>query len=130
MVDEYVVFCAPTTLQRRVYKALLESQGLLNCLYHGDINAHLKAITIMRKICNSITLIKSKVQCVSTHSPSLLTVGYGRPSLFRRQRYSSVGGDPIDSGFRETFRPAESTGGITQNYGRKSRSGLQFHKDT
>ena len=64
MVDEYVVFCAPTTLQRRVYKALLESQGLLNCLYHGDINAHLKAITIMRKICNAMTLIKSKAHSV------------------------------------------------------------------
>src|SRR5271169_721313 len=26
-IDEYVVFCAPTTLQQRVYKALLESQA-------------------------------------------------------------------------------------------------------
>jgi DNA repair and recombination protein RAD54B len=59
-----VVFCAPTTLQRRVYKALLENQTLWNCLYNGDFKAHLKAITVMRKICNAINLIKSKIHSV------------------------------------------------------------------
>jgi hypothetical protein len=71
-VDEYVVFCGPTRLQRLVYKALLESQGLFNCLHHGDISVHLKAITIMRKICNAVTLIKSKVHSVLPPPPPLL----------------------------------------------------------
>jgi DNA repair and recombination protein RAD54B len=59
-----VVFCAPTVLQRRVYKALLENQALWNCLYNGDFKAHLKAITVMRKICNAINLIKFKIHSV------------------------------------------------------------------
>jgi DNA repair and recombination protein RAD54B len=59
-----VVFCAPTTLQKKVYKVLLESPSFQNCLYHGDSNAHLKAITLMRKICNAVSLIRSKAEQV------------------------------------------------------------------
>lgn len=66
--DEYVVFCKPTKLQQCVYKALLESQGIKSCLYEGDANAHLKAITIMRKICNASSLVFSKAENVSRPS--------------------------------------------------------------
>ena len=66
-LDEYVVFCAPTILQQRVYKTLLESQGLQSCLYQGDANAHLKAITLMRKICNAVSLVTAKAQQVTPH---------------------------------------------------------------
>lgn len=63
-VDEYVVFCAPTGLQQRVYKALLESRGLQRCLYEGDMQSHLKAITLMRKICNAVSLVVAKAEKV------------------------------------------------------------------
>ena len=68
MIDEFVVFCAPTGLQKRVYKALLESRGLQKCLYEGDAQSHLKAITLMRKICNAVSLVASKAEKV-THTP-------------------------------------------------------------
>jgi len=64
MVDEFVVFCAPTGLQQRVYQALLESRGLQRCLYEGDAQSHLKAITLMRKICNAVSLAVSKAEQV------------------------------------------------------------------
>jgi len=65
-IDEYVVFCAPTKLQREVYKTLLGSQGLQNCLYNGDTQLHLKAITLMRKLCNAVSLTTTKLQTVSS----------------------------------------------------------------
>ena len=63
-VDEYVVFCKPSGLQERAYLALLQSQGLKNCLYHDDMNSHLKAITLMRKLCNGVSLVSNKVESV------------------------------------------------------------------
>jgi len=68
------VFCSPSGLQKKVYRALLESAAFQNCLYHGDMNAHLKAITVMRKICNSVSLTATKAQQVPLHSTSNLTL--------------------------------------------------------
>ena len=64
MTDEYVVFCKPSKLQERAYKALLQSQGLRNCFYLDDMSFHLKAITLMRKLCNGVTLVSNKVESV------------------------------------------------------------------
>ena len=50
--------------RQKVYKALLESPSFQNCLYHGDSNSHLKAITLMRKICNAVSLVISKAEQV------------------------------------------------------------------
>jgi DNA repair and recombination protein RAD54B len=64
-VDEYVVFCTPTELQQRMYNGLLESQGIKQCLYEGDTSAHLKAISLLRKISNAASLVFSKAENVS-----------------------------------------------------------------
>jgi len=64
ILDEYVIFCSPTPLQQRAYRALVGSHGLQNCLYNGDTQSHLKAITLMRKICNAVSLTTSKAHQV------------------------------------------------------------------
>jgi len=68
------VFCSPSSLQKKVYRALLESAAFQKCLYHGDMNAHLKAITVMRKICNSVSLTAAKAQQVASHSTCHLSL--------------------------------------------------------
>ena len=79
MEDEYVVFCKPSALQERAYMALLQSQGLKNCLYQDDMSSHLKAITLMRKLCNGVSLVSNKVesvqsrQCAPTDGRNLMT---------------------------------------------------------
>jgi DNA repair and recombination protein RAD54B len=75
MIDEYVVFCKPSGLQERAYLALLQSQGLKNCLYQDDMSSHLKAITLMRKLCNGVSLVSSKVESVLSPSYVFLIEG-------------------------------------------------------
>lgn len=53
-----VLFCKPTSQQVVLYKALLESSMIRSCLGSLDPSDHLRAITLLKKLCNSPALIK------------------------------------------------------------------------
>lgn len=53
-----VLFCKPTSQQVDIYKALLESSVIRSCLGSLDPWDHLRAITLLKKLCNSPALIK------------------------------------------------------------------------
>ncbi|KAI9766879.1 MAG: helicase [Geoglossum simile] len=55
---EYVLFCRPTTAQVSVYRAVLESPAFSNVL--GSTEASLQLITLLKKVCNSPTLLASR----------------------------------------------------------------------
>ncbi|KAF8425851.1 SNF2 family N-terminal domain-containing protein [Tirmania nivea] len=55
---EYVIFCRPTTLQLDVYKGILDAPAFNTCL--GNPQSSLQLITLLKKICNSPSLIGKK----------------------------------------------------------------------
>ena len=128
MVDEYVVFCAPTGLQQRVYKALLESRGLQRCLYEGDAQSHLKAITLMRKICNAVSLVVSKAEKVCL---DYLYLRLGRrPALLMLEASCSGRIHFTEIRFGETRCPRKSFAAPPQHNIRESRPRVKFHIHT
>ncbi|KAI9675713.1 MAG: helicase [Caeruleum heppii] len=55
---EYVLFCQPTTSQAQVYRAMLASPAFSNAL--GNPEASLQLITLLKKVCNSPSLLAGK----------------------------------------------------------------------
>ena len=56
---EYILFCKPTSAQASVYKKILSSPLFASALGNSDITLHL--INFLKKVCNSPTLLQSKV---------------------------------------------------------------------
>src|SRR2546430_12604276 len=52
---EYVLFCKPTTVQAQVYQQFVGSSTIASAL--GSAEASLQLITILKKICNSPSLL-------------------------------------------------------------------------
>ena len=56
--SEYVLFCRPTPAQANIYQAVLESPIFQNAL--GNSESALQLITILKKLCNSPSLLTAK----------------------------------------------------------------------
>ncbi|KAH0555714.1 hypothetical protein GP486_006342 [Trichoglossum hirsutum] len=56
---EYVLFCRPTTAQVRVYRAVIESPAFNSVL--GNTEMSLQLITLLKKVCNSPTLLAGRM---------------------------------------------------------------------
>ena len=56
---EYILFCKPTSAQASVYKAILSSPLFGNALGNSDVTLHL--INFLKKVCNSPSLLQSKI---------------------------------------------------------------------
>ncbi|KAL2818337.1 SNF2 family N-terminal domain-containing protein [Aspergillus granulosus] len=55
---EYVLFCKPTTTQARIYQSVLESPVFQSVI--GNSESALQLITILKKLCNSPSLLSPK----------------------------------------------------------------------
>ena len=85
---EYVLFCRPSTTQAAVYRAVLESPVFGRVL--GSPEASLQLITLLKKVCNSPTLLKPKTVSPAPDSGSLATLLSSiPPSLCRGSPASS-----------------------------------------
>ena len=60
---EYVLFCKPTTIQAEIYQHVLNSPVFSKIL--GTMESSLQLITILKKICNSPTLLKKTGKTVT-----------------------------------------------------------------
>ncbi|KAI9783079.1 MAG: helicase [Geoglossum umbratile] len=69
---EYVLFCRPTTAQVNVYRAVLESPAFSNVL--GNTEASLQLITLLKKVCNSPTLLASRKDGGESSNGSISTL--------------------------------------------------------
>ncbi|KAK9348113.1 SNF2 family N-terminal domain-containing protein [Lipomyces starkeyi] len=54
---EFVVFCKPTRSQLEICKELLESKVMKSLIKSDDMSNHLRAITALKKVCNSPKLL-------------------------------------------------------------------------
>ncbi|KAK9322656.1 SNF2 family N-terminal domain-containing protein [Lipomyces orientalis] len=54
---EFVVFCKPTRSQLDICKELLESKVMKSLIKSDDMSNHLRAITALKKVCNSPKLL-------------------------------------------------------------------------
>ncbi|ANB15146.1 DNA-dependent ATPase RDH54 [Sugiyamaella lignohabitans] len=59
---ESVIFCYPTDTQLQMYKQILDSSELKTYLGSNDTSDHLRAISLLKKICNSSSLIQHNAQ--------------------------------------------------------------------
>ncbi|KAK7204212.1 SNF2 family N-terminal domain-containing protein [Myxozyma melibiosi] len=57
---EFVIFCKPTATQLDIYTQLLESKHMKSLIRSDDASNHLRAITALKKLCNSTSLLLSK----------------------------------------------------------------------
>ena len=55
---EYVLFCRPTSVQADIYRSIISSPAFSSVL--GSPEASLQLISILKKVCNSPSLLKSK----------------------------------------------------------------------
>lgn len=53
-----VLFCRPTSQQISIYKTFLGSNMIRSCMGSNDPSDHLRAITMLKKLCNSPALVK------------------------------------------------------------------------
>ncbi|KAF7712197.1 Uncharacterized protein PECH_003965 [Penicillium ucsense] len=56
--SEYVLFCKPTRVQANIYKAVLQSPVFQTAM--GNAESALQLITILKKLCNSPSLLSAK----------------------------------------------------------------------
>lgn len=74
-----VLFCSPTSQQIQIYSALLESNLIKRCMGSADTADTLRAITILKKLCNSPTLIKdSDFGNSNVEIPPMLSTSSGK----------------------------------------------------
>lgn len=74
-----VLFCNPLPQQIKLYKDLLESNMIRSCLGSSDTAEHLKAITILKKLCNSPALLRdAEFDSSKLQIPATLTMGSGK----------------------------------------------------
>jgi DNA repair and recombination protein RAD54B len=62
-LGEFVVFCAPTPLQLRLYKEILSSPSVQD-VFDGKGSQHLVLITTLKKLCNTPGLLLKHLQKV------------------------------------------------------------------
>jgi DNA repair and recombination protein RAD54B len=87
---EYVLFCRPTTAQVNVYRAVLESPAFSNVL--GSTEASLQLITLLKKVCNSPTLLASRKDGGESSNRSINTlISNIDPTIIRSNPVASSG---------------------------------------
>ena len=64
---EYVLFCRPTRAQADVYRSIITSSAFGSVL--GSPEASLQLINILKKVCNSPSLLKSKISEEQASNP-------------------------------------------------------------
>ncbi|KAK9468397.1 SNF2 family N-terminal domain-containing protein [Lipomyces arxii] len=55
--NEFVIFCRPSSAQLNICRTLLESTAMKSILRSDDMANHLRAITALKKVCNSPKLL-------------------------------------------------------------------------
>lgn len=79
---EYVLFCRPTDVQASVYRHVLASPAFQSAL--GNAESSLQLITVLKKVCNSPSLLNPKVPGEPTKNPTIATLLSAiPPSLLR-----------------------------------------------
>ncbi|KAI9652935.1 MAG: helicase [Trizodia sp. TS-e1964] len=77
--SEYVLFCRPTAIQRKVYQAVIESPSFSQII--GSPEASLQLITVLKKLCNCPTLLRAKSDNNSSNSDISSILSSVNPSL-------------------------------------------------
>lgn len=57
---ESVVFCKPSAKQAELYTQILECNSLKKCVGSSNMSEHLRAITLLKKLCNSPALLRDQ----------------------------------------------------------------------
>jgi DNA repair and recombination protein RAD54B len=86
---ETIVFCTPTERQVALYRQLLQSAVITKCFDESDSSQHLKAITLLKKACNSTLLVDSE----TTHKQTTVSFSSGKAKLLAamlRQIYKAT----------------------------------------
>ena len=69
---EYVLFCKPTRAQSSVYRHVLASPAFQSAL--GNSEASLQLITVLKKVCNSPSLLTPKASTEAPCNPTIKTL--------------------------------------------------------
>ncbi|KAJ5167419.1 DNA repair and recombination protein [Penicillium canariense] len=85
--SEYVLFCKPTRAQANIYKAVLQSPIFQTAM--GNAESALQLITILKKLCNSPSLLSPKNQNDSPNETIKALLASLPPNLLRHFSPSS-----------------------------------------
>ncbi|TAQ89042.1 hypothetical protein B7494_g2636 [Chlorociboria aeruginascens] len=79
---EYIIFCRPTQAQAQVYQHVLQSPVFNSVL--GSPEASLQLITLLKKVCNALSLLVSKDQAAPSNSTVAQLLESIPPDLLRK----------------------------------------------
>lgn len=110
---ESVIFCKPSAKQIELYKQILESTSLKKCVGSNNMSEHLRAITVLKKLCNSPSLLRDEdLQAFNLNLPPSLPFNGGKLrllmlflSILRKKTTEKV---VVVSGFTKTLDVIES----------------------
>lgn len=111
---EHVVFCRPTAAQAAAYRAILTSPVFAVAL--GNTDMALQLINVLKKICNSPALLKSKKDADDTPSELLQSILPLIPSNVLNSNASSAKLRVLDSLVHRIYTTTEEKIVIVSNY--------------
>lgn len=111
---EHIVFCKPTVAQAAAYRAILSSPIFAVAL--GNTDMALQLINVLKKICNSPALLKSKKDADDTPSEMLQSLLPLVPSNVLNSNSSSTKLRVLDSLLHRIYTTTEEKVVIVSNY--------------
>ena len=87
--SEYVIFCNPTSTQAKIYREVLASPVFQTAL--GNSESALQLITILKKLCNSPSLLSPKTSQESANGTVEALVSSLAPNILRNLTPASSG---------------------------------------
>ncbi|KAH6644769.1 SNF2 family N-terminal domain-containing protein [Boeremia exigua] len=111
---EHIVFCRPTKAQAEAYRSVLSSP-LFTAAY-GNMEMALQLITILKKVCNSPSLLKSKKDTEGKESETIASILPLIPPQILNSHASSTKLRLLDSLVHRIYTTTEEKIVIVSNY--------------
>lgn len=111
---EHIVFCRPTRAQAEAYRSILSSP-LFTAAY-GNMDMALQLITILKKVCNSPSLLKSKKDTEGKESETIESILPLIPPQILNSHASSTKLRLLDSLVHRLYTTTEEKIVIVSNY--------------
>lgn len=111
---EHIVFCRPTKAQAEAYRSILQSP-LFTAAY-GNMEMALQLITILKKVCNSPSLLKSKKDSEGKESETIESILPLIPPAILNSHASSTKLRLLDNLVHRLYTTTEEKIVIVSNY--------------